>query len=176
MLLTIFTLISVNLYPLYPTQLSFLGIFTIGVPAFFLALQPNKSLIKGDFLLNVVLKALPTGLTDFIVVMIIAIYGNCTGAPHEQTATAATLVLLTVGMAALIRVCKPFDIIRVCVCVAMACGILFSMVVLKGLALNLTVIMMVLSLPLYRYVCRMTAWLIDFLENHNRHFRHLLKG
>ena len=99
MLLTIFTLISVNLYPLYPTQLSFLGIFTIGVPAFFLALQPNKSLIKGDFLLNVVLKALPTGLTDFIVVMIIAIYGNCTGAPHEQTATAATLVLLTVGMA-----------------------------------------------------------------------------
>ena len=33
MLLTIFTLISVNLYPLYPTQLSFLGIFTIGVPA-----------------------------------------------------------------------------------------------------------------------------------------------
>ena len=185
MLLTIFTLISVNLYPLYPTQLSFLGIFTIGVPAFFLALQPNKSLIKGDFLLNVVLKALPTGLTDFIVVTIITIYGNCTGAPHEQTATAATLVLLTVGMAALVRVCKPFDIIRVCVCVAMACGIVFSMiflrslfamVVLKGLALNLTVIMMVLSLPLYRYVCRMTAWLIDFFENHNRHFRHLLKG
>ena len=185
MLLTIFTLISVNLYPLYPTQLSFLGIFTIGVPAFFLALQPNKSLIKGDFLLNVVLKALPTGLTDFIVVTIITIYGNCTGAPHEQTATAATLVLLTVGMAALVRVCKPFDIIRVCVCVAMACGIVFSMiflrslfamVVLKGLALNLTVMMMVLSLPLYRYVCRMTAWLIDFFENHNRHFRHLLKG
>ena len=113
MLLTIFTLISVNLFPLYPTQLSFLGIFTIGVPAFFLALQPNKSLIKGDFLLNVVLKALPTGLTDFIVVTIITIYGNCTGAPHEQTATAATLVLLTVGMAALVRVCKPFDIIRV---------------------------------------------------------------
>ena len=79
-----------------------------------LSLQPNKSLIKGDFLLNVVLKALPTGLTDFIVVTIITIYGNCTGAPHEQTATAATLVLLTVGMAALVRVCKPFDIIRVC--------------------------------------------------------------
>ncbi|MFR4337683.1 MAG: hypothetical protein ACLT33_06245 [Lachnospira pectinoschiza] len=40
---------------------------------------------------------------------------------------------------------------------------LFAMVVLKGLALNLTVMMMVLS-PLYRYVCRMTAWLIDFLR------------
>lgn len=185
MLLTIFTLISVNLYPLYPTQLSFLGIFTIGIPAFFLALQPNKSLIKGDFLLNVVLKALPTGLTDFIVVTLITIYGNCTGLAHEQTATAATLVLLTVGMAALIRVCMPFDMIRVIVCIAMAGGIVFSMiflrplfamVVLKGLTRNLTIIMMILSIPLYRYVCRMTAWLIDFLENHNRHFRHLLKG
>lgn len=185
MLLTIFTLISVNLYPLYPTQLSFLGIFTIGIPAFFLALQPNKSLIKGDFLLNVVLKALPTGITDFIVVTIVTIYGNCTGLAHEQTATAATLVLLTVGMAALIRVCMPFDMIRVIVCIAMAGGIVFSMiflrplfamVVLKGLTRNLTIIMMILSIPLYRYVCRMTAWLIDFLENHNRHFGHLLKG
>lgn len=185
MMLTIFTLISVNLYPLYPTQLSFLGIFTIGIPAFFLALQPNKSLIKGDFLLNVVLKALPTGLTDFIVVTLITIYGNFTGLAHEQTATAATLVLLTVGMAALIRVCMPFDMIRVMVCIAMAGGIVFSMiflrplfamVVLKGLTRNLTIIMMILSIPLYRYVCRMTAWLIDFLENHNRHFRHLLKG
>lgn len=185
MLLTIFTLISVNLYPLYPTQLSFLGVFTIGIPAFFLALQPNKSLIKGDFLLNVVLKAFPTGLTDFIVVTLITIYGNCTGLAHEQTATAATLVLLTVGMAALIRVCMPFDMIRVIVCIAMAGGIVFSMiflrplfamVVLKGLTRNLTIIMMILSIPLYRYVCRMTAWLIDFLENHNRHFRHLLKG
>ena len=185
MMLTIFTLISVNLYPLYPTQLSLLGIFTIGIPAFFLALQPNKSLIKGDFLLNVVLKALPTGLTDFIVVTLITIYGNFTGLAHEQTATAATLVLLTVGMAALIRVCMPFDMIRVMVCIAMAGGIvismiflrpLFAMVVLKGLTRNLTIIMMILSIPLYRYVCRMTAWLIDFLENHNRHFRHLLKG
>ena len=113
------------------------------------------------------------------------IYGNCTGLAHEQTATAATLVLLTVGMAALIRVCMPFDMIRVIVCIAMAGGIVFSMiflrplfamVVLKGLTRNLTIIMMILSIPLYRYVCRMTAWLIDFLENHNRHFRHLLKG
>ena len=185
MLLTIFTLISVNLYPLYPTQLSFLGVFTIGIPAFFLALQPNKSLIKGDFLFNVVLKALPTGLTDFIVVTLVTIYGNCTGLAHEQTATAATLVLLTVGMAALVRVCMPFDLIRVVICIAMAGGIVFSMiflrplfamVVLKGLTRNLTIIMMILSIPLYRYVCRLTAWLIDFFEHHSRRFKHLLKG
>lgn len=185
MLLTVFTLISVNLYPLYPTQLSFLGIFTIGIPAFFLALQPNKSLIKGDFLFNVILKALPTGLTDFIVVTIVTIYGGVAGISHEQTATAATLVLLTVGMAALIRICQPFDWIRLAVCIVMTCGIVFSMiflrpvfamVVLKGVTRNLTVLMMIASIPLYRYVCRLTAWIIDYLERHNRRFRRLLKG
>ena len=38
--------------------------FTIGIPAFFLALEPNKNIIKGHFLTNVFLKALPAALTD----------------------------------------------------------------------------------------------------------------
>ena len=50
------------------------------------------------------------------------------------------------------------------------------MVVLKGLNLYLTIIMMVVSLPLYRYVCRLTAWLINYLENHSRRFKRLLRG
>ena len=37
-------------YPLKPAQVSLIGIFTIGIPAFFLALQPNKEKIEGRFL------------------------------------------------------------------------------------------------------------------------------
>ncbi|MEI3210023.1 MAG: hypothetical protein V8S14_03310 [Lachnospiraceae bacterium] len=40
--------------------------FTIGIPGFFLTFQPNKDIIKGHFLTNVVLKALPAGLTDVL--------------------------------------------------------------------------------------------------------------
>ncbi|MFR4337099.1 MAG: hypothetical protein ACLT33_02625 [Lachnospira pectinoschiza] len=72
-LTTIFTLIAANLYPLYPTQLSLLGAFTIGTPAFFRALQPNKNIIRGDFLTNVIIKALPAGITDFIMLAVISI-------------------------------------------------------------------------------------------------------
>jgi len=45
MLMTLFTFVAVSKYPLYPTQLSFLGTFTIGTPAFLLAMQPDKSRI-----------------------------------------------------------------------------------------------------------------------------------
>ncbi|AYC10375.1 putative cation-transporting ATPase E [Ligilactobacillus salivarius] len=38
-------------YPLKPAQVSLIGIFTIGIPAFFLALQPNKEKIEGRFFL-----------------------------------------------------------------------------------------------------------------------------
>ena len=36
-------------YPLEPSQISLISMFTIGIPAFFLALQPNKEVIKGTF-------------------------------------------------------------------------------------------------------------------------------
>ena len=42
-------------YPLKPAQVSLIGMFTIGIPAFFLALQPNKEKIEGRFLSNILL-------------------------------------------------------------------------------------------------------------------------
>ena len=108
-LTTIFTLIAANLYPLYPTQLSLLGAFTIGTPAFFLALQPNKNIIRGDFLTNVIIKALPAGITDFIMLAVISIHGAVIGMSNEQISTVAIIVLLIIGMMSLIRICRPFD-------------------------------------------------------------------
>ena len=43
---------------------SLISMFTIGIPSFVLALEPNKDLIRGHFLTNVLVRALPAGLTD----------------------------------------------------------------------------------------------------------------
>ena len=61
-LLAILALILQEEYPFIPIQLSLLGIITIGVPSFMLALEPNKERIRGNFLKNVIKRALPTGL------------------------------------------------------------------------------------------------------------------
>ena len=58
-------MISMINYPLEPSQISLISMFTIGIPSFVLALEPNKDRIQGHFMTNVLLKALPAGLTDF---------------------------------------------------------------------------------------------------------------
>ena len=60
------SIIAAVTYPLEPAQISLIAMFTIGIPSFFLALQPNKKRIEGHFMKNVLLKALPGGLTDVI--------------------------------------------------------------------------------------------------------------
>ena len=63
MLLAIFSVILMLDYPLEPSQVSLISMFTIGIPSFVLALEPNKELIRGHFLTNVLVRAL-SGRTD----------------------------------------------------------------------------------------------------------------
>ena len=66
--LSIFSIILMVNYPLEPSQISLISMFTIGIPAFVMSLERNTDQIKGHFLSNVLFKALPGGLTDFLVV------------------------------------------------------------------------------------------------------------
>lgn len=170
MLLALFTLIVGHRYPLYPTQLSLLGAFTIGVPGFLLALQPNKNIISGNFLVNVTIKALPAALTDFLMVAVFSLYSNFSGMPHEQLSTSVTFILLTVGMAELIRVCKPLNCIRICICAAMGAGIvisvlffgeLFAISALTPVMWIRTIIGMICSIPIFYGMCRLVGKLFD---------------
>ena len=168
MLMALFSIITLSKYPLYPTQLSLLGAFTIGIPAFFLALQPNKSIIKGDFLKNVFIKALPAGLADFFTVAAVATMGNIKDIPHDQLSTIAILVLVSVGMAALIRICRPFDWVRggVCVCMALGATIsvsffkkMFAIASLNGEQWLITVILMFISIIVFIVWCLVIGYL-----------------
>ena len=57
------------MYPLLPTQVSLVTMFTIGVPSFFLAQIPNKDLIRGNFMINILKKAIPAALTNVVIVL-----------------------------------------------------------------------------------------------------------
>lgn len=184
-LTTVFTLIAANLYPLYPTQLSLLGAFTIGTPAFFLALQPNKELIRGDFLVNVILKALPAGLADFIMLAAISIHGNVLGMSNEQISTVAIVILLFIGLEALVRICRPFDGIRIALCIAMAAGIvvcvlnfksIFAIATVNIVMLRMIIMYEVIAAVLFGVMCKSVGSWIDYMERHSKRFRRLLKG
>ncbi len=111
-LLSIITMIAVLPYPVTAAQLSMVGVLTIGFPSFILALEPNKEIVKGRFLRNVLFRALPAGLTNVILVIVIMLFGMAFRLPYHELSTISAIMLAEVGLIMLYRTCKPFDRIR----------------------------------------------------------------
>lgn len=111
MLLSLFCLIIKTDYPFTTKQVMLLEILVIGVPSFFLALQPNDEPIKGRFLPNLLSKALPAALILFFNV-IACYFFDLTFDTQGQFQTMASLALTCVGFVVLFRLCKPIDVFR----------------------------------------------------------------
>ncbi len=118
--LTVILLFAPLTYPLTPIQLTMIGGFTIGIPSFFLALEPNEELIRGRFLYNVMRKALPGGLTNVLAVLAVSIVCEAMGDPVTVMNTMAGVAVGFVGLLVLAGVCWPFDRKRVALWGAMA--------------------------------------------------------
>lgn len=98
-------------FPIASNQLIIIELLAIGIPAFFLALEPNNNIIRGNFLGNVLKKALPGALV--VVIGIITIYGFETSLSLEdKISTMATTVASFACLMVLYRECKPFTIPR----------------------------------------------------------------
>ncbi len=109
LLLSIVTLVFGFVYPLTPPQITLIGAFTIGIPAFLLSQVPDHFLIHGHFMKNVILKALPGGITDVLVVVIAVIFGRIFGVSQGEIATASTILLSIVGIMVLRMISKPMS-------------------------------------------------------------------
>ena len=108
--LTLFTLCSPTLdYPLDgPNQILLLETLFIGIPSFFLALQPNNKKVKGTFMASLVSKAVPAGLVLTIVAMSCYVFCAITG-DNSVLATMISIGVTLAGCAVLVKLCIPYD-------------------------------------------------------------------
>lgn len=106
-------------YPFMPIQLTLTSVFTIGIPAFILALEPNKERIKKHFLLNVVKVAFPTSLTITFNMILLIITANITNIQDKTISTVAVMLLATTGFMHIYRISKPLNVIRTTLLIAM---------------------------------------------------------
>lgn len=118
-------------YPFQPFHLSIIAALTIGVPGFFLAMEPNYERVKGKFLPTVLRQALPGGLSDLLVVLLAHLTMLTFGLPLADSAAVCTAVLAVVGMLVLFKVSTPFDTFRKIVWGAMAVALVGCFVILK---------------------------------------------
>ncbi len=119
-------------YPLKPSQITLISLFTIGIPGLFLSQMPNKQLIKGRFMTNVLLKALPAGITDTIIIAAMLYYGDIFGVTAADIATSSTILLSIVGLMIVYEISKPLDVYKMWLWIFCAVGLVFSMVFVSG--------------------------------------------
>ena len=118
--LSVITGVVALAYPLRPIHLSILSWFTIGLPAFFLALEPNDQRVSEGFLRRVLGRAVPAGLVIAIVTMsvfAIAQLDEAIDADHARTV--AVLVAGSVALMNLYRVARPLNRLRAVLVITM---------------------------------------------------------
>ena len=116
-MLCITTLILRMHYPFTPKQLLILEMFVIGLPSFILTFQPNKDIIRGNFIPQVLKKSIPAAFVMFINVLIVVILNASTNTltPDEFSSLSTLLVIFT-GYINLVWTCIPLNWLRgICV-------------------------------------------------------------
>lgn len=119
-------------YPFLPRHLTLLSTLTIGVPAFFLALAPNKERAHPHFVRRVMRYAIPSGViaavATFTTYLIAGHHYSGTGALDAETST-ATLTLFLVSMWVLAIIARPYTWWRIGLVAAMGLAFLIVLVV-----------------------------------------------
>jgi cation-transporting ATPase E len=163
-------------YPLVPSQVSLISMFTIGIPGFLLSQLPNKDIIRGNFVENILKKAIPTGLTDAFMIATMVVCGTLLGLKTTDISTATTLVIAVIGFVYIYTIIRPLDNLRALILFGCVLGLilctaflptLFSMARMewRGWALAVT---MALVCP---FVLRATNFLVGKLWELMRNIR-----
>ena len=132
-LLALISLFFTLPYPVTPAQLSLVSTLTIGIPSFVLALEPNDSLVKGRFLPNVIYRALPAGLTNLFLVLIVLLFYLAFGVADAEMSTISAIVMGVVGLLMLHQTCKPYNALRKLLMIAMSVAMVVCVLFLKDL-------------------------------------------
>ncbi|ANS66039.1 integral membrane ATPase [Streptomyces lincolnensis] len=119
-------------YPFLPRHLTLLSTLTIGVPAFFLALAPNKERAKPHFVRRVMRYSIPGGViaavATFATYLIARHHYTGAGALDAET-SAATLTLFLISMWVLAIIARPYTWWRIALVATMGLGFLLVLVV-----------------------------------------------
>ncbi|MEU0986335.1 HAD-IC family P-type ATPase [Streptomyces sp. NPDC005953] len=131
-LLAVLVVCSQVEYPFLPRHLTLLSTLTIGVPAFFLALAPNKERARPHFVSRVMRYAVPAGViaaaATFSTYLLARSHYSGPGSLEAET-SAATLTLFLVSIWVLAIIARPYTWWRLCLVGAMALGFVIVLIV-----------------------------------------------
>ncbi|MFF3986334.1 HAD-IC family P-type ATPase [Streptomyces sp. NPDC001601] len=119
-------------YPFLPRHLTLLSTLTIGIPAFFLALAPNKERAQPHFVRRVMRYSIPggvvAGVATFVTYLVARHYYTGAGSLDAET-SAATLTLFLISLWVLAIIARPYTWWRIALVAAMGVAFVFVLAV-----------------------------------------------
>ncbi len=167
-------------YPYHPIHLSLMNLITIGAPSLILALEPNKERVKGNFLVKIIANALPTGLAIFSTIFIFLVLTKDVGLTPSESSTIAVIITTVLMLIYQYKLCKPFNLIRrillgsmitIFIVEILCFQSFFSLAYFDSGMYLLTGSILIIGGILWRYYNK----LFDYLVNHNKTFKKLIK-
>lgn len=151
-------------YPLQASQMSLISGFTIGIPGFLLALEPNKERIRGRFLEVVLKNALPAAIVDYLAVLVAVYCGHWLELSHKEISTSSIVLLAVVGFIIIYKLIKPLNRTKLAIILLSIVGMSLAAVFLPtifnlaSLSIKAIAMTVLLSLILERLI-----WLFQLL-------------
>lgn len=165
--LSLLTLVCLKNYPFKPIQLTLISALATGIPSFILTLEPNGSIVKGDFFKNVFSKAIPGAVCVILSVIGVSIVGHFVPVSSSQYSTMCTILAGVNALVVLIRVCVPMTTLRKTLVVVMCSIFLCAMVLFKHFfyIVNLTwyqVVYVVINICLIPYILNVVSFWVKY--------------
>lgn len=150
--------------PFEPIQMTLVNAFTIGIPSFVLALEPNNNRIKGSFFNNIMRCALPGGITSVLSLLLVIASERFLGMEHEEYITLAVAVVSAMGIIVLFTKCLPFDKLRLTLFVLMISGLTVGILCFRRLfSLTFFTPEMFIVLIIISAICAIIMWVFTKL-------------
>ena len=124
MTISIATVLFVLPFPFLNRHLTVVTFFTIGAPAFFLALMPNTQRFRKGFFRRVLKFAVPAGFINALAAYTSYGYVLSIGGSTDVARSSAVVTLFIVAWWVLMQVARPWTPLRLAICGAMLGGFL----------------------------------------------------
>ena len=108
-------LLSIGLsheYPFYPIQLSLISAICVGIPSFFLALEPNYNKVDKDFIAKVFRNAVPNGITVMFNIFLIIMFCGIFSKSFDSYRLVVVSLTGFITLRLLYTICKPLNLWR----------------------------------------------------------------
>ena len=139
-------------YPFIPIQMTLISALTIGIPSFFLALEPNEERIKNSFIKNILKRSLPTAITIIINVVFSIFLYKFFGLSRTQYSTLCVALTGILELGLIYEISLPLNFRRKLLIFSISILFFFSIIFFKDLfsladlTLNLILIFLILFL------------------------------